>query len=270
MIFPTALTICVLDSSFAIFLFGSDDEADRVIMRLKAVPSFVKRFQLGASSHDITVATTAATRKSACSIIWLPAFSESAASVISHIVEATHQRVNASVVLLSGVTYLPSDLVEAVDVVVRACANHCALIQSMVNGITHSRQGIDVHYLNDVLTGQQGRWYAAVTEAQGSSRALDAITSALKLLETSLSDGATISCFLLVISGNNIKISERQDIRRKLISRTATNCFYLESNFDDESMGDSIQVTLLCLEQISTRQSKPWLSATWRHTTRYC
>ena len=267
MIFPTALTICVLDSSFAIFLFGPDDEADRVMMRLKAVPSFVKRFQLSASSNDITVATTAATRKSACSIIWLPAFSESAANVISHIVQATHQGVNTSVVLLSGATYVPSDLAEAVNVVVSPCTNHCALIQSMVNGITHSRQGIDVHFLNDVLTGQQGWWYAAVTEARGSSRALDAITPTLKLLETFLSDGAAISCFLLVISGDNIKISERQDIRRRLISSTAMNCFFLESHFDNESPGDSIQLTLICAVQIPKRKNKPWLSATWRHTS---
>ncbi len=267
MIFPAALTICVLDSSFALFLFGPDDEANQVMMKLKAVPSFVKRFQLGASSRDITVATTAATRRSACSIIWLPALCESAASVISHIVESTHQRSNTSVVLLSGATYVPSDLAEGVDVVVSSCVNHCALIQNMVNGITHSRQGIDVHHLNDVVTGQQGRWYAALTEAKGSSRALYASTAALKLLETSQSNRAAISCFLLVISGNNIKISEKQDIRRRLISSSAANGFFLESHFDNELPGDPIQLTFLCLEQIPTRQVKPWLSATWRHTT---
>ena len=185
MIFPTALTICVMDTSFALFLFGTDDEVDRVLMRLEAAPSFVKRFQLQASSHEITVAIAVATCKSACSIVWLPAYSESAANAISHIAEATHQHVNTSVVLLAGAAYLPSDLAEAADVVVSGCANHCALIQSLVNGITHSRQGIDVHYLNDVLTGQQGRWCAAISEAKGPSRALVASTAAFGILETS-------------------------------------------------------------------------------------
>lgn len=259
MIIPTALTICVLDTSFALFLFGPDDEADRVILKINAVPSFVKRFQLGASSYDITVATTAATRKSACSIIWLPALTESAACVISHIVEATHQRANTSVVLISGATYLPTDLAEAVDVVVSGCANHCALIQSMVNGFTHSRQGIDVHYLNDVLTGQRGRWYAAVTEARGPSRALTASTAALKLLETFLSDDASISCSLLVIAGNNIKISERQDIRRRLTSRASTNCFSLVSHFNTELTGDHVQITVLCAKKITAHDNRRWV-----------
>ena len=196
-------------------------------------------------------------------IIWLPAFCESAASVISHIVEANHQRANTSAILLSGATYLPSDLAEGIDVVVCPCTNHIAFIQSMVNGITHSRQGIDVHYLNDVLTGQQGWWYAAVTEARGSSRALDAITPTLKLLETFLSDGAAISCFLLVISGDNIKISERQDIRRRLISSTAMNSFYLECNFDDKSMGDYIRVTSFSAKRFQKLMHRSWLSSNW-------
>ena len=259
MIFPTALTICVLDSSFALFLFGPDDEADRVIMRLKAVPSFVKRFQLGASSHDITVATTAATRKSACSIIWLPALSESAASVIAHIVEATHQRANTSVVLLSGVTYLPSDLAEGVDVLVSPCANHCALIQSMVNGITHSRQGIDVHFLNDVLTGQQGRWYAAVTKSNGPSRALDAVNSTIKSLLASQQRGADKLCFYLVISGCNVKLAERQVVVRGLLNSVARTAYFLASYVDDESLSEYIHVALFCPNHALARIQKCWL-----------
>ena len=259
MISPTALTICVLDSSFAIFLFGPDDEADRVIMRLKAVPSFVKRFQLSASSHDITVATIVATRRSVCSIIWLPSLSKSAASVISHIVEATHQRANTSVVLLSGATYVPSDLAEGVDVVVSPCTNHRALIQNMVNGVTHSWQGIDVHFLNDVLSGQQGRWYAAVTEAKGPSRALDASTAAFNQLETSQSDKAAITCFLLVISGGNIKFFERRDVIIT-IRYVAKNAFFLLSISEDDSLGENIRVALFCAYQVRAQPQKKWLA----------